>query len=39
MNDYNSKPDAPALIALIAFVSLWGLLTCSAALQLAVLRY
>ena len=39
MNDYNSKPDVPSQIALIAFVSLWGLLTCSAALQFAVLRY
>ena len=37
MNDYTKEPDVPSLVTLIAFVSLWGFLSCVAALQLAAL--
>ena len=35
----DGAPDVPAQLALLAFVSLWGLLTCCAALQLAALGH
>ena len=35
----DDAPDVPAQLVLIAFVSLWGLLTCCAALQLATLGH
>jgi hypothetical protein len=37
MNDYTKEPDVPSLVTLIAFVSLWGLLSCVAALHFAAL--
>lgn len=36
MDDYDA-PDVPAQLALMAFVSIWGVLTCWAALRLAAL--
>jgi hypothetical protein len=36
MDDYNA-PDVAAQLALMVFVTLWGFLSCSAALRLAVL--
>jgi hypothetical protein len=39
MDDYLDTPDVPAHIALIAIVSLWGALTCGAALACATFAY
>ena len=37
MDDYSRTPDVPSQLALMAFVSLWGFLSCVAALRLAAL--
>jgi hypothetical protein len=37
MDDYLNEPDVPSLVALIVFVSLWGVFTCAAALKFAAL--
>jgi hypothetical protein len=37
MNDYIDAPDIPLQVALIIFVTLWGALTCVAALRLSAL--
>jgi hypothetical protein len=37
MDDYSNRPGVPSQLALMAFVSLWGFLSCAAALQLAAL--
>jgi hypothetical protein len=38
MNDYLKEPDVASLMAFIAFVGLWGYLSCAVVLQLAALR-
>ena len=37
MNDYVNTPDIPLQVALIVLVSMWGILSCVAALTFATL--
>ncbi len=39
MDDYLNSPDVPSHIALIAIVSLWGVLTCGTVLACATFAY
>jgi hypothetical protein len=39
MNEFEGNADVPSMLALIAFVSLWGLVASTAAMYFAALGY